>query len=323
MSRSIRCVVIALALTLLPHMSGVVSAETIYGMTAASSVSTATGVNLVRFDSATPGTVATIGPFTGVVAGHGLRSIDFRPATGDLYAMSTSTAVPFVAQIYTVNLNTAALTPVGAGFALGTSTSSIGDMDFNPVADRIRITTVAGASNNNFRANPNDGTLVAIDTNLAYAAGDPNFGQTPVIAGTAYSNNFAGATQTTLYGWDYADDSLATIGGLNGVPSPNGGQMSTVNVPAGFLTFNAGLDMDISALTGIMYATHDDPATGATMSLFTRDPVTGAQSLIGNYPAGTFIPSISVVIPEPTGFALLGLSAVAMSLRVRRQRSAA
>jgi hypothetical protein len=318
MSRATLRILGVSALSVLPF-SQVANAEVIYGMTAASSLSNAPGVNLVRFDSATPGTITNIGAFTGVVAGHALRSIDFRPATGELFAISTSTAVPFGAQLYTVNLNTAALTTVGTGFALGTSTSNIVDMDFNPTVDRIRITTAAAASNNNFRANPNDGTLVATDTNLAYAAGDPNFGQSPVIVGTAYSNNVAGALQTTLYGWDYADDSFVTIGGPNGVPSPNGGQMSTIFAPPGFLTFNAGLDMDISGITGTLYATHDDPATGTTMGLFTLNPATGAQTFVGNYPAGTFIPSISVVIPEPASLSFLGLCAVAASLRIRRK----
>ena len=111
------------------------------------------GVNLVSFFSNAPGTVTTIGPFSGVVAGHALFSIDFRPATGVLYAISADNATGATGQLYTVNLTNAVLTPVGSGFSLGTNNSVV-EMDFNPVADAIRVVSAAtGTSgfNNNFR----------------------------------------------------------------------------------------------------------------------------------------------------------------------------
>jgi hypothetical protein len=281
------------------------NAELIYGLTATSSASTSAGVALVRFDSATPGTITAIGNFTGIVAGQTLRSMDFRPANGQLYAISTDGAA--AAQLYTVNLATAALTPVGAGFALTGNVQPSVEMDFNPAADRIRIITRGAAgSANNFRANPNDGTLVAVDTSLSWAAGDPTAATTISIIGAAYTNNVAGATSTTLFAWEYNSDALVTVGGIGGTPSPNGGVLTTVENPTAFLTTNAGLGMDISGVTGTLYVTHDDPATGTLMSLFTRNITTGAEALVGNYPAGTFIVDISAApaaIPEPTGLA--------------------
>ena len=114
-------------------------------------------MNLVSFLSSSPGTVTTIGPFTGVVAGHGVRSLDFRPATGVLYAISTNGAA---AQLYTVNLTNAALTPVGPGVTLGTNIFISVEMEFNPVVNLIRVVTAASgasAQNNNFRLNPDTG----------------------------------------------------------------------------------------------------------------------------------------------------------------------
>ena len=280
--------------------------ELIYGMTVTSSTGTA-GVNLVRFNSSTPGSVTNIGPFTGMTSGHAVRSIDFRPATGQLYAISTDPANPANAQLYTVNLTTAALTPVGTGLTLGTNTFFDVEMDFNPVADRIRIVTASNGTlgNNNFRAHPDTGALVAQDTNLAFDVSSPRSGATNFnIIGGAYANNVAGATQTTLYAWDYNDDALITIGGINGVPSPNGGLMFTISTPPGFLTTNPALGMDISGATGTMFVTHDDAATGTMMSLFTRSVATGAETLVGTYPAGTFVGDLSVFIaggtPTPT-----------------------
>jgi hypothetical protein len=293
-------------------------AELIYGMTAASSASTAPGVALVKFDSATPGAVTTVGAFTGIVAGHALRSIDFRPATGQLYAISTSTSNLAAAQLYTVNLNTGALTPVGGILTLTGNTSPRVEIDFNPVADRIRIVT-GGTTANNFRAHPDTGALVAVDTALSWAPGDPNEPFAMSIIGGAYSNNFAGATSTTLYAWDYGSDSLLTIGGLGGAPSPNGGVMFSIDQPADFMTGNAALGMDISGASGILYVTHDDPDTAAFMSLFTRNLATGEETLIGAYPASNlFIVDISVSpVPEPAAMLMMALGIAGLLARQR------
>ena len=83
-------------------------AEFIYGLESNSSALTNAPFGLVRFDSATPGTVTTIGNFTGVIPGQTVRTIDFRPANGVLYAISTNGAA--AAQLYSVNLATAVLT---------------------------------------------------------------------------------------------------------------------------------------------------------------------------------------------------------------------
>jgi len=290
-------------------LASAANAELIYGMTAAGSGSTSPGLSLVSFDSASPGTVNTVGAFTGVSAGHALRSLDFRPANGQLYAISTATAALATAQIYTVNLATAALTPVGSGLTLTGNTSGRVEMDFNPSVDRIRIVT-GGSANNNYRANPNDGLLVLQDTDLSGLAAS--------IIGAAYSNNVAGGTPTTLYAWDYNTDDLVTIGGLNGVPSPNGGVISVVADPApSFLTFNASLGMDISGATGTLYVTHDNAVNGNSMNLYTRDLTSGAETLLGAYPTGTFVADISVVVPEPTTLGLAGVAAMGL-LRRRR-----
>ena len=287
-----------------------VRAELIYGMTAFNSQGTSRGVGLVSFDSATPGTITTIGNFTGVVANHQVRSMDFRPANGQLYAISTDLDTFNTGQLYTVNLSTAALTPVGPGFVLGTNADFRVEMDFNPSVDRIRVITGAtkqSGQTNNFRVNPNTGVLVVSpsDTSLAFAATDPNFNiDFNQIAAAAYSNNIAGATTTTLYAWDFGtSDSLVRIGSVGGSPiSPNSGSIFTIQLqpPGGELGFNSGIGMDISGVSGICYVTHDNPAPlpGTLMSLFTRNLTSGAETKIGNYPASTFISDISVKTPN-------------------------
>ena len=88
-----------------------------------------------------------------------------------------------------------------------------------------RATRLARATNiaaQNLRLNPNDGTLIATDGMLAFAAGDPNAGANPTVTGSAYADNFAGAMSTKLYRIDLSLDILVTqlqsnIGALNTV----------------------------------------------------------------------------------------------------------
>jgi hypothetical protein len=273
-------------------------AEVIYGITG-----TTAGNSLVFFDSSSPGTVTTVGALSGVLPGHSVRAIDFRPATLGLYAMSNNAAGDF--QLYTVDTATAVLTPVGAPVPVGYSGSRI-SMDFNPVVDRLRVVTGA-LTNNNFRFNPDTGALVATDGNFAYDAGDPQAGNSIFMAGVAYTNNFAGATSTTLYGWDYNNDSLVTVGSIGGSPiSPNTGTTFTVFTPPSFLTFAASIGFDISGQSGTAYVSHDDPGTGTTYSLYTIDLSTGTQTLVGAFPQPILDISVQA-IPEPTSFVLAGL----------------
>ena len=279
--------------------AGQAQAELIYGMTTASSASTAPGLRLVSFDSATPGILTDRGAFTGIVANHSVRSIDFRPATGVLYAISSNGTN--AAQLYTVNLTNAVLTPVGAGISLGTNASPRVEMDFNPTADRIRVITgSASTANNNFRVNPNTGTLVLTDTNLVIDTADPNAPYTGFsMIAAAYSNNTAGAASTTLYVYDYNTDAIFNVGSVGGTPtSPNTGIFFTADVPTGFLTTQAALGMDISGATGTLFVVHDGATTATTSGLFTRTTNgSGVETPLGLFPAGTFVSDISVVTP--------------------------
>jgi hypothetical protein len=291
--------------------------ELIYGMTAASSASTDAGLGLVSFNSTSPGTINTIGAFTGVVAGQSVRGIALAPASNTLYAISSSAAA---AQLYTVNLSTAALTPVGPGFALTGNASNALTLSLNPVTNEIRVAT-RDPTNNNYRVSPSTGALLGQDTSFAWAAGDPNAATAPNVIGLAHSNNASGAASTTVYGWEWNTDTLVRIGGPGGTPSPNGGLLTTISTPGGFLTTNAGMGMCISGATGTLYVSHDDPATGTMMSLYTRDLSTGTETLIGAYPTGTFIHEFVVFTPVPEStlaLSVVGLIGVLLSAHHRR-----
>jgi hypothetical protein len=101
--------------------------------------------------------------------------------------------------------------------------------------------------------------------------------------------------------------------------------VTTINTPSGFLTTNAGMGMAISGATGTLYVSHDDPATGTMMSLYTRDLTTGAETLIGAYPSGTFIHEIAVFVPvpEPTlVLSMAGLIGVLLAAHRRKETPA-
>jgi hypothetical protein len=137
------------------------------------------GTQVVRFASNTPGTVvsAAIG---GVTAGETLVGIDYRPQTGQLYALGVNTATD-TATLYLLDPQTGAATAVGAagqiqfvdaaGAAVPLSEPGEGyGFDFNPTVDRVRVTSASGL---NFRVNPNNGAPV-----------DGNLGLTTAVNGT-------------------------------------------------------------------------------------------------------------------------------------------
>jgi hypothetical protein len=234
-------------------------AETIYAVT--------TGGALVRFDSATPGTTTSVA-ITGLVPGDVIIAIDLRPATGVLYGLGA------MSRLYTLNPSTGAATVVGSAGSFTLSGLTFG-FDFNPVPDLIRVVSDA---DQNLRLNPNDGTLTATDVNLAYASGDPNFGQNPTEIGVAYSNNVSGAISTTLYGIDSGLDILVTQN------PPNNGTLNTL----GSLGVNAGgsVGFDISGVTGTAYASL---VVGGVSGFFTINLATGAATLVGTIGTGTAV----------------------------------
>ena len=265
----------------------------IYGIT--------TTNGLFSFNSTTPGTITTPVAITGIVAGQTLAGADFRPATGQLYALGYN-AADGSAQLYTIDLTTAVATPVGAGITLvaGIANNAFG-FDFNPVVDRIRViagpNTTAANNGANYRLNPNNGAIAGTDTNVAYAAGDVSFGSTPTIAAAAYTNNVSGAANTTLYAYNWSNDDLVRVGSVGGAPiSPNTGQLFTVG-DSSVVTNTRSLGFDISGATSVAYANLD--TTTANDFLFTVNLATGVVTNRGTIGAGIPVADISVGITPP------------------------
>ncbi|MBS0659605.1 MAG: DUF4394 domain-containing protein [Verrucomicrobia bacterium] len=284
---------------------------------------------LYQFDSASPSASTFLGSFSGLGSGQSIVGIDVRPFNGQLYAFGFNPST-LLMQVYTVNLSgpvptggpSVGLTPVGSGFTLtGTDPNAQFGIDFNPTVDRIRIMTSTGT---NYRANPITGGLAATDTALAYASGDPNAGTAPQVVGAAYTNNFNGGGTTTLYGYDFTNDALVTVGGLNGSPTPNGGQVFTIaNITLGGASGFAedrGIGFDISGVTGAAYLFGSFSFDGGVQSnsLYTVNLGTGALTSLGSF--GFAVRDVAF-IPEPSTYALCA-TGLAGLLALRRRRKA-
>ena len=275
-------------------------AETIYGLAA-----NANTESLVTFESAAPGTFLTTVPLSGVLDDHLLQGIDFRPATGQLYAVSANLDE---GQIYTVDLTTGALTAVGTSFAL-VSGLGLPSIDFNPQADALRLIDADG---NNLAINPNTGEVTNVGTPVPLER---------IIVGTAYSNNVAGATSTTLYAYDFSSDTIGTI------TPPGSGAYTEVGPTTGVVALDADLGFDISGVTGIAYVSLNEGDTPlAAREFFTADLSTGVLTQVGGDDILGFGDSIVIdisaapaaAVPEPATMAALGLGALALLKRRRK-----
>jgi hypothetical protein len=240
--------------------------------------SLALNLQIVALDA--KGTRLTPAPLTvsGFAAGDAINALDVRPADGKLYALTVNTADnPDTMELYRIDVGDASATAVSMGPSPTFTPTGVLSMDFNPVVDRLRVISSTGQ---NFRMVPATGAMIDSDpgaageqpdANVAYAVGDANNGTAPAVVGVGYTNSFAGATKTTLFGIDLSPRRLIRVGGVDGVPSPNGGELTTI----GNTGLAAGLTdgLDVSAATNALYYLR----TGFFAStVFTIDAATGA-----------------------------------------------
>ena len=192
---------------------------------------------LVSFDRATPTTIRTNVLVTGLQSGVNLVGIDVRPADGMLYGVGST------GRLYTLDAATGAATNKSRLSADAADTTepftalagtSFG-VDFNPMADRLRIVGNTGQS---LRINVDSG---ATTTDGSINGGAAN----TAISASAYTNSFAGTGSTTLYGIDGANSTLYAQN------PPNDGTLAKP-VPLG-VTIGAANGFDIDARTNMGY----------------------------------------------------------------------
>lgn len=174
------------------------------------------GMQLIRFNSASPGVITATINVSGLSSSETLQGIDFRPATGQLFGLSVGGGL---ASIGSINPVSGTFTRIGTPFNVAGADFGF---DFNPTNDRIRVTSDADV---NLLLNPNDGS-VTIQGNLN--PGNPN------IVASAYTNNFANATITTLFGVDSSNDQLFQQVPATGTLTPIGNLGIDIDGSTGF-----------------------------------------------------------------------------------------
>ena len=210
--------------------------------------------NLQIFDPNRPEPISKA--ITGLQSGEGILGIDFRPLNGQLYALGSSS------RIYTINLGNGAATQVGTGTL---STPLIGSefgFDFNPTVDRIRVVSDMGQ---NLRLNPMDGSVSAVD-------GMINPGM-PTLSAAAYTDNFAGASTTSLFVIDHNTDKLFLQS------PPNAGTLVERGMLGINITSNNGFDIGSASQKAYMVAT-----VGTETKIYTVNTTSGAATAVATYP---------------------------------------
>ena len=270
-------------------------AEAVVGLTSTNA--------LVSFDTAAPMNASAPIAITGLVGvNETILGIDRRPATDALLGLGSS------GRLYSLNTATGAATFMSQISGATLSGSSFG-VDFNPVVDRLRVTS-------------NSGQNLRIDVTTGAATVDAaiNGGATS-LAASAYTNNFAGAASTTLYGISSAADTLYIQN------PPNNGTLVSVGA-LGVDTVGV-VGFDISGLSGLAFASLTNGDT-AESSFYSINLATGSATFIGTFGIGgnpaLAAPLVGIalsvgVIPEPSTYAMLaaGLLAVGFVSRRRRQ----
>ncbi len=243
---------------------------------------------LVRFSTRNSTVITNNVTVTGLNLGETLRGIDFRPATGELFAYGSDITGLLSRTIYSINPTTGAATARGAVDQI-TAGSNFG-FDFNPIPDRIRLVNDA---DQNRRINPDNGVTIN-DGTLAFAPGDPNAGQNPNIVASGYTNSFAGTTSTTLYNIDSNLDILVSQN------PPNDGTLNTIGDLTWNTTANAGLDIvrgSNTAIAALELSIGGNPAGNS--GLYEVDLSTGTAAFIA--PIGTNFPLIGLAVGSPAG----------------------
>jgi hypothetical protein len=224
------------------------AAPVVYGLTSDG--------RIVSFKTSTPNTLDTNVAITGLSGSERLLGFDIRPKDGLLYGLSST------GRIVTIDPATGAATAkvtLAADASDGSSPYSnlIGTgfaVDFNPVADRLRVISDAGQ---NLRIN--------VDTGATTTDGPVNSGG---VTAAAYTNSYAGATTTVLY------DINTSGGNLVMQNPPNDGIL--VNVGSLGASAVGDVAMDIAGgANGLVLAALRSSTNGASV-LYRVDLATGA-----------------------------------------------
>ncbi|OYU43897.1 MAG: hypothetical protein CFE44_15865 [Burkholderiales bacterium PBB4] len=243
------------------------------------------GMELLTLNAGQPRKIDKRVAVTGLPAGDALVGLDYRVAKGVLYAVSRK------GMVFTLNADTGLLTAVSAKPLEPSLEGDAFGVDFNPVADRIRVVSNTGQ---NLRFHPDTGALAMRDPALNFAPGDSQAAFPPEVVAAGYTYNKTNDKLTTNYAIDRRAGTLVTQGTVEGVQpavSPNTGQLRTV----GPLGTGPLLDatLDIADVSGAAFAAVRT-ATAPRTRLYLVNLSSGVAQLMGT--VGDGAPLIGMAI---------------------------
>jgi hypothetical protein len=231
---------------------------------------------LLSINGKNAGSVIATSSITGLQAGETLLGIDFRPATGQLYGIGSTS------RVYVINTQTGAARAINATPFTPAVDGAAAAVDFNPTVDRIRFVSASGQ---NLRLNPETGTVAATDLAINGAAGAQ-------VAAAAYTQNRAGAATTILYDIDVTNDKLYKQ------DPPNNGTLVEVGTLGFDVDGAGGFDINPDGTTALAALTLK--VNGKT-ALFTIDLATGKATKVGDFNAAI----TGIAIPtDPVAYAV-------------------
>lgn len=148
---------------------------------------------LVKIDTATMTASAPMA----ISGADKVVGIDMRPADGKLYGLTVG------GQLVVIDHMSGTATP-GSMVSEKVTLGPRPVVDFNPVADRLRVIGADGVS---LRVNVDTGATI-VDKPLNYDAADASSGKKPAVAAGAYTNSMKGAKGTELFHVDGGNGAL-------------------------------------------------------------------------------------------------------------------
>lgn len=264
-----------------------------------------------------------------------ISALTFRPETRQFYGYSNQQDAVYLVDVATGDLTFQSSNPNP------TETETVG-IDFNNAADAARFVTDSDRNFVFFPENfatledgtpdPRGGTIIEVD-NLAYLAGDDNFGDDPSVIGNAYTNavpfpdatqQFAlDAQQNTLVTLANNDGFLETVGTFDVDFGDDGGfdilsfsegdnigyALMTTNTGQGLYSFNLPLNDD---------GTLADGAIGGTDNVIATTFLGQTSTSFGVLDGFAVAPA---PVPVPAAFGMLGLALAGLG-GLRRLRRA-
>lgn len=258
----------------------------------------ATSPSLVSFSVRNPNTITATTAVSGLSAGDQLLSIDYRPATGELFGLVRNGTA---GKLVTINPSTGAATTLASLVDRSSPTTAIVldankayNIDFNPAADALRVVSTSAGGTGGNGENLRVVVKVSGANNPGYTFIEANEGGGNLSADTGTAANF----NVALVG--YSDSYSSTVRPqdagtkLFDIDSNNSALLRQNSANAGLLQTVGPLGVTVDAFGGFDITGGDNGSrllaarqTGNTaFSLYNVNLTTGAASAAGNLTSG-------------------------------------